>query len=395
MFDLYAEKNRLTVRQREMTTSGSVEVYTARFEFSEAWAGLSRTAVFQAGPVSASVLLDESGACSIPWEVLKEPGQQLRAGVYGTGSDGTVLPTVWAGLGTVFPGASPGEDAKPPTPGVYEQILTAAREAVDTARSVREDADAGVFDGPAGPKGEPGDRGPQGPTGPMGELGPMGPEGPQGPAGPQGPKGDRGPAGPQGPAGDPGEPGPTGFGVPEATAEDVGRVPVVRKDGHYGLEAFNTPLPLVAEIILTEEASVIEINMDMNGMPLDLVEMVVQLVCYGGAENGDTVVDRDSLVFYLNKTNTAVGRTNIGISLGAAGKSLSNSIYLRKLEWGHFIVLRDGYNGNAVSEIRYISVLDQNHNENGRSKSLSAFTVYPNTEGNTFGIGTRVTIFGR
>ena len=58
------------------------------------------------------------------------------------------------------------------------------------AQSVRDDADAGRFDGAQGPAG------PIGPQGPAGKIGPVGP---------QGPVGETGPIGPQGPAGPPGK----------------------------------------------------------------------------------------------------------------------------------------------------------------------------------------------
>lgn len=87
-----------------------------------------------------------------------------------------------------------------PTPDVVQQILSAASNAEEIAQSVRDDADAGKFNGPQGPKGDAGPIGPQGPQGeqgPTGATGPQGPKGdtgPQGPVGPQGPKGDTGPA---------------------------------------------------------------------------------------------------------------------------------------------------------------------------------------------------------
>ena len=74
-----------------------------------------------------------------------------------------------------------------PTPDIVQQILSAASNAEEIAQSVRDDADAGKFNGVQGPKG---DTGPVGPQGPQGEQGPTGATGPQGP---QGPKGDIGP----------------------------------------------------------------------------------------------------------------------------------------------------------------------------------------------------------
>ena len=123
MFILYAAQNRLAVRQREPVTSGSVNVYEAQFEFSDDWQGLTRKAVFKAGKESRTVLLDESGQCSIPWEVLTSHGQPLMAGVFGTQGE-TVLPTIWANLGTVLQGVPTGAPCtQPPTPDLWQQEL--------------------------------------------------------------------------------------------------------------------------------------------------------------------------------------------------------------------------------------------------------------------------------
>ena len=65
-------------------------------------------------------------------------------------------------------GTAPAE----PTPDVVQQILSAASNAEDIAQSVRDDADAGKFNGPQGPKGDTGPIGPQGPQGPKGDTGP-------------------------------------------------------------------------------------------------------------------------------------------------------------------------------------------------------------------------------
>lgn len=124
MFELYAEKNDLCVRQLERVTSGSVNVYEARFEFSEDWTGLEKTAVFRAGsgkPVS--VLLGPEETCAVPWEVLQKPGVRLEAGVYGKRGTELVLPTVWADLGYIHTGAAPGDEARPPTPDLWQQEL--------------------------------------------------------------------------------------------------------------------------------------------------------------------------------------------------------------------------------------------------------------------------------
>lgn len=123
MFILHANKNQLTVRQREPLTSGSVNVCQVSFRFSEDWEGLTRTAVFRAGNKTRSVILDGSGTADIPWEVLTEPKLWLYCGVCGTRGDDLVLPTIWAQLGYIQAGAVPGQESRPPTPDIWEQKL--------------------------------------------------------------------------------------------------------------------------------------------------------------------------------------------------------------------------------------------------------------------------------
>ena len=122
MFLLHAEKTKLAVLEREPITSGSVNAYAARFEFSEDWEGLDKTAVFQAGCVAREVLLGPEGACVVPWEVLRVPGYQLKAGVCGKQGGEVVLPTIWADLGVILEGV-PAGGSPPPSPELWEQEL--------------------------------------------------------------------------------------------------------------------------------------------------------------------------------------------------------------------------------------------------------------------------------
>ena len=176
MIRLSATKAELSVAESETITSGAQRVFVCTFALSADWDGLDRTAVFRAGTQSVSVLLDGENTAVIPWEVLQTPGITLHIGLYGSGPDGLVLPTIWAEAGMIRYGAYPGGDALPPTPGAYDQLVEIAKHAEAVAESVRADADAGRFDGDPGP------------------VGPQGPKGDPGPVGPQGPKGDTGPA---------------------------------------------------------------------------------------------------------------------------------------------------------------------------------------------------------
>lgn len=202
IFILYADKTRLALRQREAMTSGSVNVCQVQFEFSEDWEGLTKTAVFEAGGESRSVLLDDTGLCAIPWEVLAVPKRELRAGVYGARGGDMVLPTVWANLGVILEGAAPAGELYPPTPELWEQALAGKGDGLaldgQTLKLLSGEETLSQVELPASGGGP----GSEGPPGPQGEPGPPGPEGPQGPAGPKGDQGEKGDPGPQG---EPGE----------------------------------------------------------------------------------------------------------------------------------------------------------------------------------------------
>ena len=193
MIICHVSKAAITVAQSVLLTSGMVQAVQVRFCFSPEWEGLTRTAVFRAGQVSVSCLLDEQNCCTIPWECLQTAGTHLMVGVYGTRAQEVVLPTVECSLGLICTGAQPAENTpQEPTPTLVQQLLTTAEAAAQTAASVRADADAGLFCGETGPQGPKGDKGDTGETGP---AGPKGDPGETGPQGPQGPKGDTGDAG--------------------------------------------------------------------------------------------------------------------------------------------------------------------------------------------------------
>ena len=249
MFVLYADKNQLSVREKEPITSGSVNVYPVRFDFSEDWDGLEKTAIFQAGCMEKTVSLT-GGACTVPAEVLSEPGgYYLMAGVCGKQGESTILPTIWANLGLILEGAVIGDASEPtPPPEGWQEALNSKGDNLaytDTGElglyagdkllsSVPVAGGEGGFvpvpgpEGPPGPQGDPGEKGdtglqgPEGPPGPQGEKGDPGPQGEPGPAGPQGPAGAPGADGAPGPKGDPGAPGADGAPGPPGPQGEQG-----------------------------------------------------------------------------------------------------------------------------------------------------------------------------
>ncbi|MBQ9428624.1 MAG: hypothetical protein IJU41_03660 [Clostridia bacterium] len=144
-------------------TERSVDTVTAKFNFDAAWDGFTKTAIFAAGNTVKQVLLDESNTCIIPWEVLTEKGT-LEVGVVGTDGD-KVLPSVKVPVHIAEGIYTEGTKPSDPTPSVYEQLLNLANETQAVAQSVRDDADAGKFDGAQGEKGDKGDKGDPGADG--------------------------------------------------------------------------------------------------------------------------------------------------------------------------------------------------------------------------------------
>ena len=249
--------NTLRLMEGDWLVSGTKEIYTASFAFDGDWEGFVRTAVFECGTVRREMILDSSGICSVPWEVLL-PEKYLRVGVYGVAGE-RVKPTTYCEPVFIHRGAEPADPGASPTPTEYEQILSAIQAGMLRGEAgpqgpVGPQGEAGPAGaagatgpqgpkgdaftyadftaeqlaalkgpkgdtgdtgpqgatGPQGPKGDTGDTGPQGPKGDTGDTGPQGPQGIQGETGPQGPKGDTGPQGPQGPQGETGPQGPAG-----------------------------------------------------------------------------------------------------------------------------------------------------------------------------------------
>ena len=152
MIKLNVSAANVAVEEKETLTEGRVGLL-CQFRFTDEWAGLAKTAVFD-GADSRDVIL-KSDTVAIPAECLSTEGYSLSVGVYGKNSAGDiVIPTVYATVGKIQRSAYPsGKETAAPTPDVVAQIQQAAANAEAMARSVRDDADLGKFIGPAGEAG--------------------------------------------------------------------------------------------------------------------------------------------------------------------------------------------------------------------------------------------------
>ncbi len=130
----------IIVTEDETVVEGSVKVHIAEFEFDSSWEKYTLIAVFKrGGELREQVIKD--GKCEIPWEVLQKGlGGYLVVGVYGI--TGTARrPTLWAAPKVVHPGAAEGEEARKPTPDIYQQLLDEMKNAKPMVVILTQNAD--------------------------------------------------------------------------------------------------------------------------------------------------------------------------------------------------------------------------------------------------------------
>ncbi len=114
-----------TAEKIGILTEGMVGVPVS-FSFDGAWDGLNIIAVFRCGGVTKDRVLIGANQTTVPWEVLKRQGL-LEIGAEGRSADGSVvIPTVWAKVGQLLPGANASADpGLEPSPAVYDEIMSA------------------------------------------------------------------------------------------------------------------------------------------------------------------------------------------------------------------------------------------------------------------------------
>lgn len=124
----------------------SVEYLIAKFNFkTEDWNGATKRAIFRnvKSKVEKDTML-EVDSCVVPWEVLVG-SSDIEISVHGVNGTEEITTNVAVfNLNRTLQGGSATQE---PSPTVYEQMLKEMQEAKDIAQSVRDDADAGKFNG--------------------------------------------------------------------------------------------------------------------------------------------------------------------------------------------------------------------------------------------------------
>lgn len=190
--------------------TGSIGAIKMQFKFDDEWDGFIKTAQLSNGSDTYNVLLDDDDTAALPASLSEG---KWNVSVFGDRGGVFRNTSISSELILVNSFINGGQPPIPPEPDLYSKLVGKIEEGNKIAQSVRDDADAGKFNGKEGPQGPIGPQGPVGPQGVKGEQGARGEQGTpgkDGERGEQGPKGDRGEQGLAGPKGDTGAEGPQG-----------------------------------------------------------------------------------------------------------------------------------------------------------------------------------------
>lgn len=146
MYITFTLKNQIIKRtDKNIVVANSKNYLRAKFTFlTDDWGG-TVTGIFN----GFTAILDKNNECVVPWEALQFPGELTVSAFCG---DRQTANKVY--LPIMESGYIVRQTPEPPTPDVYQQLIDIAKNAESVANSVREDADAGKFDGKPGAPGK-------------------------------------------------------------------------------------------------------------------------------------------------------------------------------------------------------------------------------------------------
>ncbi len=276
VFSIQGSGIKRTDSPRGGSVEGSINYLTCRFKFTgDEWAGTIKTAYFENENTKKkySQILQEDNTCAVPWEVIADSGM-IKVSVAGE-RDGF---RITSGIESFYNGKSicDGEPSEPPTPDQYDQMIA-------IAQSIRDDADAGEFDGKDGA------------TPAIGENGNWYIDGEDTGKPSRGEKGEPGKDGKPGEKGDPGQ---------NATDEQVSAA-VAAYMGDNPIPTAITETASGKHIVVTDSADRPAQDLSMHGWTEQVTTTGANL-WYGttGTYNGVDVTCDTEGIFHLNGTCT-------------------------------------------------------------------------------------------
>ena len=338
---LKVDKQSIYRRDSNRVVADSKNYLTAHFEFSEEWTE-TKTAVFAGAEQAYTVILDETNSCLVPWEVIKPYGFSVSVFC------GDLITANKVDVRVDESGYTEGETPQPPSPTVYDQLINTALKAEELAQSVRDDADAGNFNGEKGEKGDPG------------EKGEPGEQGIQGVPGERGEKGD------------PGEPGADGYtpqrGIDYWTEEDKREIVsdtvlAIDQSGKYAEKSATLSGYGITDAYTKEEVdSSVDLKVDKSTLEEDvrsiypivetaITDSITVNTIYNLGEQSDLTIELPSgqigdfiqLDFISPSTAATVAINSESTILGFDLVPESSCIYTLYFDWG-----ATGYDGTSA-----------------------------------------------
>lgn len=338
---------------QDSLVAGTINYLSAQFEFSDEWNGLIKWAHFSKMGENYDVRLSNDG-------ITAGDNLNLSAGTWAIYIHGdllendTVTQRITTDVKTIVvksTGILDGEPLPISPPSVGEQILA-------IAQSVRDDADAGLFNGSAGPQGLQGEMGPSGYT-PIKGIDYF-----------DGVKGDKGEPGPQGEAG-------TDASV---TAQNItvalGYTPA-KPEGAY---------ELIETITLTENVASIVYTQEPDGTPYNFCALMVLLNTSASVLGTSAATIR----YYLNDTTYLASYLSGAIT--SAARYAYQEAWLNRGFWkGEFCA--------PQTERTYapnISMLPLNTKvyDSTAYPSIKKINIFSNTGTIPMPVGSKITIYG-
>lgn len=144
----------------EVVAANSVNFLEIKFILDNSWNGTVKTAVFENEGFKTAVIMEEGNplylgdnTCLVPFEVIKSPS--FSVSISGISND-KVITTIPSKIKVYDSGDINGEAPQEYSPSQYEQLVSIYEQSRDIAKSVRDDADKGLFKGEKGEQGIPG-----------------------------------------------------------------------------------------------------------------------------------------------------------------------------------------------------------------------------------------------
>lgn len=143
--------NKIQISEFKNPIADAVLFETIKFNFPHIWDGYLKTAVFKTQEKTVNILLSSENEmcmsdseCYIPHEVLS--GEEFELTVFGVKGE-SIATAQKVVVRVLESGYALGDNPSEPTPSEYQQLINLTQSAVDIAQSVRDDADAGLFNG--------------------------------------------------------------------------------------------------------------------------------------------------------------------------------------------------------------------------------------------------------